>query len=67
MIISDKISEEETKKLVTTLEKYRSIIGYSLQDLKGIILSLCTQHIPMEQDHKPVQEHQRRLNKTMGK
>ena len=30
VIISDKQSEEETQKLVTTLEKYRSVIGYSL-------------------------------------
>jgi hypothetical protein len=34
VIISDKLSHEETQKLVTTLENYRSIIGYSLKDLK---------------------------------
>jgi hypothetical protein len=35
VIISDKLSESETQKLVATLEKYRSVIGYSLKDLKG--------------------------------
>jgi hypothetical protein len=65
VIISDKLSHEETQKLVTTLEKYRSVIGYSLKDLKGISLSLCTHHIPMDQDNKPIQEHQRWLNNTM--
>jgi hypothetical protein len=65
VIISDKLSNDETQRLVATLEKYWSVIGYSLQDLKGISLSLCTHHIPMEQDHKPICEHQRRLNNAM--
>jgi hypothetical protein len=58
VIISDKLSHEETQKLVATLEKYRSIIGYSLKDLKGISPSLCTHRIPMDQDNKLVWEHQ---------
>jgi hypothetical protein len=65
VIISDKLSNEETRRLVATLEKYWSVIGYSLKDLKGISLSLCTHRIPMEQDHKPVPEHQRWLNTAM--
>jgi hypothetical protein len=65
VIISDKLSHEETQKLVTTLEKYRSVIGYSLKDLKGISLSLCTHRIPMDQDNKPIREHQRRLNNAI--
>jgi hypothetical protein len=48
VISSDKLSNEETQKLVATLEKYRSIIGYSLKDLKGISLSLCTHRIPID-------------------
>jgi hypothetical protein len=65
VIISDKLSNEETHKSVTTLEKYWSIIGYSLANLKGISPNFCTHRIPMEQDHKPVQEHQHRLNNAM--
>jgi hypothetical protein len=48
VITSDKLSEIETHKLVATLEKHRSVIGYSLKDFKGISLSLCTHRIPME-------------------
>jgi hypothetical protein len=51
--ISDKLSDNETGRLVATLEKYQSVIGYSLKDLKGISPGLCTHHIPMEQEHKP--------------
>jgi hypothetical protein len=57
VIISDKLSNDETRRQVATLEKYRPVIGYSLKDLKGIRLSLRTHRIPMEQEHKPVCEH----------
>jgi hypothetical protein len=63
--ISDKLSNDETRRLVATLEKYRSVICYSLKDLKEISPSLCTHRIPMEQDHKPVHEHWRWLNNAM--
>jgi hypothetical protein len=51
--------------LVATVEKYRSVIGYSLKDLKRISPSICTHRIPMEQEHKPIREHQRWLNNVM--
>ena len=31
MIISDKLSEEESVRLITVLEKHRTVLGYSLQ------------------------------------
>jgi hypothetical protein len=65
VIISDKLSNDETRSLVATVEKYQSVIGYSLKDLKGISPILCTHRIPMEQDHKPVREHHRWLNNAM--
>jgi hypothetical protein len=65
VIISDKLFDNETGRLVAILEKYRSVIGYSVKDLKGISPSLCTHHIPMEQEHQPIRENQRRLNNAM--
>ena len=65
VVISDKLTESETRRLVAVLEKYRSVIGYSLLDLKGISPNLCTHRIPMESDHKPSREHQRRHNDAM--
>jgi hypothetical protein len=65
VIISDKLSNGETQRLVATLEKYRSVIGYSLKDRKGISPSLCTHHIPMDQDHKPIHEHQQQLKNAV--
>jgi hypothetical protein len=57
VIISDNLFNDETQRLVATLEKYRSVIGYFLKVLKGISPSLCTHRIPMEQDHEPIHEH----------
>jgi hypothetical protein len=65
VIISDKVSEEESLCLLTVLEKHRSAFGYSLQDLKGISPALCTHHIPIDPDSKPSREPQRRLNNAM--
>jgi hypothetical protein len=36
MIVSDKLSKDKMQKLITALERHKSSIGYSLQDLVGI-------------------------------
>jgi hypothetical protein len=56
VIISDKLSQEESLCLLIVLEKHRSAFGYSLQDLKGISLALCTYRIPMDLDSIPSRE-----------
>jgi hypothetical protein len=65
MIISDRLSQEETFCLITVLEKHRSVFGYPLQDLKGISHALCTHHIPIDLDSIPSREPLRRLNNAM--
>jgi hypothetical protein len=65
VIISDKLSEQETTKLLFDLEKHRPVFGYSLVDLKGISPTLCIHHIPIDPDSTPSREPQRRLNNAM--
>jgi hypothetical protein len=65
VIISDKLTDEETFKLIAILEKHRSVFGYSLQDLKGISPTLCTHRIPTNPASTASREPQRRLNNTM--
>ena len=65
MIISGKLSNDETQKLITVLERHRSVIGHSLQDLIGISPTLCTHRIPINPDSSPSMELQRRLNNAM--
>ncbi|KAK1681359.1 hypothetical protein QYE76_042207 [Lolium multiflorum] len=61
VIISSKLSEVEEERLLEILKKHRGAIGYTLDDLKGISPSICQHAINMEEDAKPVVEHQRRL------
>ena len=65
IIISDKLSQEESLRLLTVLEKHRSTFGHSLQDLKGISPALCTHRIPTDTNSIPSREPQRRLNYAM--
>jgi hypothetical protein len=65
IIISDKLSQEEIRKLVTVLERHKLAIGYLLQDLIGISLALCTHRIPIDPNSTPSREPQRRLNNAM--
>ncbi|KAK1609459.1 hypothetical protein QYE76_033132 [Lolium multiflorum] len=61
VIIGSKLSEIEEERLLEILKKHRGAIGYTLDDLKGISPSICQHAINMEDDAKPVVEHQHRL------
>ena len=50
---------------MNTLKKHRAAIGYTLHDLKRISPTLCQHKITLEEDAKPVRDHQRRLNPKM--
>jgi hypothetical protein len=56
MIISDKLTEEESLRLISILEKHRSVFGYSLEDLKGISPTLYTNRIPTIPEITPSRE-----------
>jgi hypothetical protein len=63
--MSDELSPEENEKLLNSLKKHRKVIGYSINDLKGLSPAFCTHRIPMEDQCKPVVDHQRRLTHAM--
>jgi hypothetical protein len=65
VIISDKLSKDETLWLLTVLGKHRFVFGYSLEDLKGISPALCTYRIPIDLACPPSREHQRRLKNAI--
>ena len=54
IIINANLLEHEEKKLLKTLKKHCAAIGYTLDDLKGISLTLCQHKINLENDAKPV-------------
>jgi hypothetical protein len=63
--VRDELSPEENEKLLILLKKHRKVIGYSINDLKGLSPAFCTHRIPMEDQCKPVVDHQRRLTHAM--
>jgi hypothetical protein len=65
VIVSDELSPEENEKLLNLLKKHRKVIGYSINDLKGLSPAFCTHRIHMEDQCKPVVDHQRRLTHAM--
>src|SRR6187399_978939 len=65
VIISANLSEREEERLLKTLKKHRAAIGYTLDDLKGISPTICQHKIKLEENAKPVIDHQRWLNPKM--
>jgi hypothetical protein len=47
------------------LRKHKKVIGYLISDLKDITPTFCTHRIPLEEQCKPIIEHQRRLSHAM--
>ena len=65
MIISARLSDAEEQKLLKILKNYQESIAWSIDELKGIIPSICMHKILLEENAKPSVEHQRRLNPIM--
>jgi hypothetical protein len=65
VILSDELCLEENKKLLNLLKKHKKVIKYLINDLEGLSLDFFTHRVPMEDQCKPVVDHQRRLSHTM--
>ncbi|RVW69012.1 hypothetical protein CK203_061091 [Vitis vinifera] len=56
----EKLHQE--KCLLEVLKRCKKAIGWQISDLKGISPLVCTHHIYMEEEAKPIRQPQRRLN-----
>ncbi|RVW94437.1 Retrovirus-related Pol polyprotein from transposon 17.6 [Vitis vinifera] len=65
VVISATLTEEQEMKLLKVLKENKRVIGWSISDLKGINPLICTHHIYLEENAKPVRQPQRRLNPLM--
>ncbi|KAD4887896.1 hypothetical protein E3N88_19968 [Mikania micrantha] len=65
VIISAAFSSGEKAKLLEVLKTHKKAIAWKIMDIKGINPSFCTHKILMEEDFKPVVQHQRRMNPNM--
>ncbi|CAN6544188.1 unnamed protein product [Malus baccata var. baccata] len=64
-IISSSLTAQEGEKLVHVLKEFKSALGWTLADIKGISPTTCMHHIFLEEGAKPTREAQRRLNPPM--
>ncbi|CAN6678216.1 unnamed protein product [Malus baccata var. baccata] len=65
VIISSSLTAQEESKLVRVLREYKTAIGWTLADIKGISLTTCMHRILLEEGSKTSREAQRRLNPPM--
>ncbi|CAN6552323.1 unnamed protein product [Malus baccata var. baccata] len=64
-IISSSLTAQEDEKLLRVLKEFKSALGWTLADIKGISPTTCMHHIFLEEGAKPIREAQRRLNPPM--
>ena len=62
VIIAKDLSPIEKEKLLGVLKEHKRAIAWKISDIKGINPSYCTHKILMEEDYKPVVQHQRKVN-----
>ncbi|XP_021760257.1 uncharacterized protein LOC110725097 [Chenopodium quinoa] len=65
VIVNAKLDDTSLEKLLVVLRKYRDVIGYKIDDIKGISPTICMHKILLDDDHASSIEHQRRLNPNM--
>ncbi|GKB51682.1 reverse transcriptase domain-containing protein [Tanacetum coccineum] len=62
VIIAKDLSMDEKAALIKVLKSRKQAIAWKLSDIKGINPEFYTHKILMEEDYKPVVQHQRRVN-----
>jgi len=62
VIVSAKLSKTMEEKLLRVLRKHKAALKWVLEYIKGISPFICTHKILLEDEVKPIGEHQRRLN-----
>ncbi|WJZ91016.1 hypothetical protein VitviT2T_010128 [Vitis vinifera] len=65
VVVASILTSDQEDSLLGVLRKCKKAIGWQISDLKGISPLVCTHHIYMEDDAKPVRQPQRRLNPHM--
>ncbi|CAL8161483.1 unnamed protein product [Prunus armeniaca] len=65
IIIVATLTSIEEKKLLRVLREFKSVLGWTIANIKGISPSICMHKILLEENSKPIVEAQRRLNPNM--
>jgi hypothetical protein len=62
VIVTANLSLEEEEKLLRVLREYKTAIGWTIADIKGISPAKCMHQIHLEDEAKPTKDAQRMLN-----
>nr|GEY30534.1 reverse transcriptase domain-containing protein [Tanacetum cinerariifolium] len=62
IIIAKELGDEEKSALIKVLKSHKRAIAWKLSNIQGINPKFCTHKILMKENHKPVVQHQRRVN-----
>ena len=62
VVISSSLTSHQENCLIEVLRRCKKAIGWQISDLKGISPLVCTHHIYMKEEAKPIRQPQRRLN-----
>ncbi|XP_016648291.1 PREDICTED: uncharacterized protein LOC103326881 [Prunus mume] len=65
VIIASNLSASEEDKLIRVLREYKTALGWTIADIRGISPTKCMHRILLEGESKPTREAQRRLNPVM--
>ena len=65
VVISSLLNASQENSLLGILRENKQAIGWKISNLKGISPLVCTHHIYLEEEAKPVRQLQRRLNPHM--
>ncbi|XP_070022776.1 uncharacterized protein [Nicotiana sylvestris] len=65
IIISSSLLDVQAQQLLQILKECKTVIGWTMADIKGISSAYYMHKILLEEGHKPSREHQRRLNPNM--
>ncbi|GKF76808.1 reverse transcriptase domain-containing protein, partial [Tanacetum coccineum] len=60
--IAKNLKDEDKTALIKVLKSHKHAIAWKISDIKGIDPQFCTHKILMEENVKPVVQHQRRVN-----
>ena len=64
-IVNSSLPNDEVNDLCDMLNRHKGMIGYSINDLKGLSTTICIHIILLKDDAKPTIEAQRMLNPTL--
>lgn len=63
--MSSSLTGLKEEKLFRVLRAHKQALGWTIADIKGISPSLCMHKILMEENYKPTEQPQRRLNPNL--